>query len=148
MLPNTNQRSISHSESKPTREQLDIYKREESENLANVLVSTRAVSAKEKEQWGNRVKWGVIFGVLLLFALFCSLPSLSSFNGDTTNTPPSVDDDTANTPPANVIIDTSKTGENYTRREFGVHVKEGEIPRKRIVEIYWNVYEAYDFDNF
>ena len=125
-----------------------MYEREESENLANELASTRAESAKKQERYGNRVKYGVILGVLLLFAVVSFLPSLSSFNGDTTNTPPSVDDDTANTPPANVIIDTSKTGENYTRKAFKVHVNEGEIPRKRIVEIYWNVYEAYDFDNF
>ena len=138
MPPDSDQRSLSNSESETTREQLEMYKREELEKLATELASTRAVSAKMKDRWGYRAKYGV------LLAVYC----LSSFNGDTTNTPPSFDDNNniTTTPPAYVSINISQTGEFYRRHEFDVHVNEGEIPRKRIVDINRVVYEGWDIE--
>lgn len=145
MPPNNYPRSLSNLESETTRKQFELYKREEFKKLAN------AISTKKKEPWSNRIKYGILLGILVLFAVVFFLPSPSLFDNDTTNPPPSSsssdDDDTTNTPPANVTIDISKIGNFYKRQESENYVNEGEIARKWIVEVYWNVYEIYDFDN-
>lgn len=111
------------------------------EALSNELPSTRAVSANSKKRRRDRATYCVVLGTVLPFAGYLFSRSLSYLDDDTkTHLTPT------NTSPAD-NIDFSQLGEYNAKAEVILDVNAGEMPRKRIGHVNWNVQETFDFEN-